>query len=537
MTVDELIAVLGFKVEGEENLKRFNDGMERAESRANILVGRMLKFGAVAGTALAAAGGAAVNSFAGVERTMTNIGITADVSRERMEEARRQLQMMADDFAFQNFDEPVKALDALIAKNIEFEQAMALLPSVLATAQAANAVPEDIANSAVAIQQNFGLAADRMQVAFDILAKGGKEGAFELKDMAAYLPSIAPAFKALGYDGVEGLQKLVALFQTVRLEAGTSSEAATALQNVLMKMNSEATANNFKDFGVDLRAEMEAGAAAGMDALDSFVAASKKALQGNMADIPRLFTDMQLAQGMRAILGNEERLSMFEDAMKASEGTIGADLERVLGDTAADIDRTMSAWDRFKTEVGAMLAPAVGGGLGEMADQLSGDRRVADALSARGFKNWATQQVEFQRLVTELVDASPDISWWERATAAAQVRNRLVAEAKGEISKDAPLYVPKEGQSTSSANNADMKAALANFSENARAMGATSQSIANTITNQDNRSTTNNINVGGVTVQSPTQAPAAVGKAIGDAAARAAPGQPPSRIQQGPATP
>ena len=41
MIVDELIAVLGYKLQGEQNLKRFQSGMDHAATRAQAFSARL----------------------------------------------------------------------------------------------------------------------------------------------------------------------------------------------------------------------------------------------------------------------------------------------------------------------------------------------------------------------------------------------------------------------------------------------------------------------------------------------------------------
>lgn len=64
-----------------------------------------------------------------------------------------------------------------------------------------------------------------MQRAFDVLVTQGKAGKFELKDMAQYLPSLAPAAAAVGLKGAEGLNQLAAVLQTVRTQTGSAGAA------------------------------------------------------------------------------------------------------------------------------------------------------------------------------------------------------------------------------------------------------------------------------------------------------------------------
>lgn len=72
--VDELVAVLGYKLQGEQNLARFNQGMDRAAGHASKFAGRMKMLGTAAlgiGTAL---GAAATAAGVGLAKTALDVG-------------------------------------------------------------------------------------------------------------------------------------------------------------------------------------------------------------------------------------------------------------------------------------------------------------------------------------------------------------------------------------------------------------------------------------------------------------------------------
>lgn len=58
--------------------------------------------------------------------------------------------------------------------------------------------------------------------------RGDKLGKFELKDMARYLPSMLPAFEALGGEGQSGLRSLVAMLQVIRAGTGVGCVSVIA---------------------------------------------------------------------------------------------------------------------------------------------------------------------------------------------------------------------------------------------------------------------------------------------------------------------
>jgi len=354
----------------------FNKTQALVARSSNAATAAMLRFAAPA--ALAYGAQRVVREFAGVERTLTRIGINADASREQMADVFKELQQVAQATATP-VDNIVSGLDSLIASGKSLDEAMALIGSVSATAQAAGADFGQMATTADAVSNSFGIAGESMQGAFDILAMGGKAGKFELRDMAAELPSLAPAFAALGYEGEDGLKRLTAALQTVRMETGTSGEAATSFMDVLTKMNSVTVSNSFKkQFGVDLRNEMKKAKAAGEDTLEAFIRLSKEAVDGDMSKLPLLFTDKQMLIGMRALMNHTGEYTELLKELASATGTVAKDQARVLADTQAGIDRMANSWDRLKTSLGETIAPPAAG----VMDYISGGIDRASAVNA-----------------------------------------------------------------------------------------------------------------------------------------------------------
>ena len=348
-------AFAGFaaKLRGLEGLQRgFNT---RMAASAGMVAARI---GAIAGPAILAAGASeAVRSYAVLERKMTRIGITAETSGAAVKAATSDVQKLAYETAMP-IDNVREGLDSLVSQGMTLERAMAFLPSVVRTAQAAGAETNDIATSAGAIGTQMGITAEKMQSAFDILAAAGKAGKFELKDMARYLPSLAPLAASVGLKGEEGLRRLAATAQVVRNQTGTAEEAASSLQNIFAKMESAETTKKFGKFGVDLRKEMDKARKGGKDLLTAFVELSDKALKGDLSKIPQLFTDMEFARGMRALLSQKGAVDSLAASLRGVDGTTLRDLNTVLATTQTSIDRAGISWEKFKTSLGEKLAPA-----------------------------------------------------------------------------------------------------------------------------------------------------------------------------------
>ncbi|WP_054308918.1 phage tail tape measure protein [Mesorhizobium sp. 1M-11] len=324
-----------------------------------------------------------VVAYAAVERRLNRIAINADQGKEAVGGMLKTVNQISYEYAIAQ-DDVTTGLETLVAAGRSADDAMKFLPAVTATAQAAGAEIADIATTADAVAGSFDIAGDKMQHAFDILVTSGKQGKFELKDMAQYLPSMAPAFAALGYKGEKGLGKLAAMLQTIRQRTGSAGEAATAAQNIFQKMESEETVKKFAKFGVDLRAELAKARKEGRDLVDTFLDLSEKATKGDLSKIPQLFTDAQFQVGMRALLQGRKDMEGFQRALANVDGATMRDVNKVLADTETKLDRMASSWTRFSTSFGNTIAPPVTGLLDSATGFLDFDQAITEGLNKRG---------------------------------------------------------------------------------------------------------------------------------------------------------
>lgn len=135
-------------------------------------------------------------------------------------------------------------------------------------ATANQASGNDFAQIAFAANASMGIKPQDMAKVFGAATFAGQSGAFEIRDLAASLPSQFASARNIGLSGVTGVAKLAALNQATRLTAGTSAEAATNTENLLTKMGAQDTRNNFAKLGIRYDKRLAEGRMAGLDALD-----------------------------------------------------------------------------------------------------------------------------------------------------------------------------------------------------------------------------------------------------------------------------
>ncbi|CDX55867.1 putative Phage tail tape measure protein [Mesorhizobium plurifarium] len=408
----------------------------QALERQNRLA-RWWAFGRTAGIATAAAGYVAIRTardYAQLERTIGRIIINADKPATAIRPTIAVLQELADKSKMP-FDNVVQGLETLIAAGRSLEDALAFLPTVARTAQASGAEMSDIALTADALSNSLGITADKMQEAFDILAFEGKAGKFELKDMAAELPAIAPAFAALGYKGTEGLKKLAAMLEIVRNQTGSSSEAATNFSNILQKAYGSQVATNFKKYGIDIRSELDKTRKAGGDVIQTLVDQTNKALKGDLSKLPLIFTDIQMQQGMRALLTQMPELKKHLDALAGASGTVAKDFAQITGDAEGNWQQLINNIQKTATALGDLSGRALNPALDKVNDRLS-DMMAVDkgyeALRGSG-RDPLSYAAEFKDRFNK---QHPELGMFDRFTGASAekaFRDALKQLGRGEI--------------------------------------------------------------------------------------------------------
>lgn len=331
---------------------------QRSSAAMAAAQGRLLAAGRNQVVALGgpAALGASYKQFADVDRGITRIGITANASAEELAGVRKQIEGIAFETA-QSSGKVTGGLEVLVAQGRSLKDSLSFLPSVARTAAATGAEVDDIAKSADAVGTNFKIAAKQMQDAFDIMAAGGNAGSFELKDQARYLPSIAPAAAAAGFNGTKGLTELIALLQVMRKGSGSPEEASSSLNNIFQKMDSDETRKRFKSFGIDSSKALEKARKEGKNLVEVFADLTDQALKGDMSKLPRLFSDMEMARGMRALMTYRQELKgLIELINSTAKGTVSQALVKVTSDARAQIDHMFSAVENRAVQLGGVLA-------------------------------------------------------------------------------------------------------------------------------------------------------------------------------------
>ncbi|ENX5093148.1 phage tail tape measure protein, partial [Escherichia coli] len=333
-------------------------------------------------------------------------------------------------------EDAAETLDALLKDGISFETASKWLPELMKYATASGASATDLANVMVKGKKTFGFRDEDISTVLNMAIAAGKEGSFELNDMAQYLSSQLGAAANAGMKGKDDFVKILALNEAAAITAGNSSEAGNNVFNLLAKLTSKdietaAAGINYNGKGIDFAGTLVEARKNGLDPIDALsslidkiVASDKRyqELQKKLASardkgeqtavydsmvkllegfgVGKLVADRQALMALLAYRNNPEYRKKVEDAINQ---------QRTLpeGQRAGDVDfEFTSGTNDFKTEQAKnTLEFSQMDSVKKLADA-SGT--VADAIS------WAGEK--FPGLTTAVVGATTAI---EAMTAAA----------------------------------------------------------------------------------------------------------------------
>lgn len=374
-----------------EQIRQKTEALNQSMARgAALKAGRDERLGAMretAGAALAVGAPvvASVKLAAGLEDLVKDIAITGEMTQAEERKLGQVLRETALNYN-QHAAEIGAGLQALVASGITSAAELQRYAPILArTATATRASVDDLGNVFVALKSNLAIGAQDTEAALNMLAYAGKQGQFELKDMARWMPNLAPMMQALGVTGKEAVAELGAALQVARKGAGTADEAANNLKNFLAKVTSPDTLKDFEKAGIDLKGSLIQLRAQGMTpmmatleiirdymkkvggegALKRFDTAAKagdmegvKALSESYG-LGTLFQDIQAMSFIKPAIANMEALKRLKAETMAAGGTdmLGADFERRTAGSAEQMKRFGILSKEIGLSVGEALLP------------------------------------------------------------------------------------------------------------------------------------------------------------------------------------
>lgn len=360
----------GTNREIEEQSRRVRELADR-ERRASAARDRFARVQGMAGS-MAAGGAAAIGTgvvvgaklWEGVkaaqeyEATMTTIGQKANLSRAASASLGRSLLVSAK-AANQLPEAMAEGVDTLAGFGLTPQQAALMMKPIGKAATAYKAEVADLSAASFAAKDNLKVPIEQSGRVIDIMAEAGKQGAFEIKDMAGSFPSLTAGYQALGQSGLGAVADLSAALQIARKGAGDSATAANNVSNIIQKISSPATIKAFSKFGIDLPTALKKAYAVGKTPLEAIAELTKKATGGDLGKIGFLFEDAQVQQGLRPLIQNMDEYRRIRKEAAGASGTTDRDFADRMKDSAEQSKQLAINGKILGITLGAMLLPTV----------------------------------------------------------------------------------------------------------------------------------------------------------------------------------
>lgn len=380
---------------------RLGDAMARVEKRKELAgeLGReVVKVGA-AYLALKQP----LNQEGDFEHHLRAFGNTAGMTAGELEGVRKQIRAMSVDVRQSN-EAILGGVEVLVGKGMGAKEALLASTAIGRAATATGASMEDMSNLSFSVMSNLHVPVDKLGKALDIMAAAGKEGGFELKNMAQQFPQLTAAAASLGLTGTEAVASLGAALQVAMKGASDPSTAANNLANFLQKIASPEAKKNFEKLGIDIAQELADGVAAGQNpmevAMQQIAAATGADLDKVMADafdangkliegaadkiserfkLGEIFGDKQVQDFIVPMLaGYQDYLKIKKKASEAT-GVVDQDFAN-MAETYNEAGKKMGlATDKLMGSIGKAVLPIITPIINKVADGVDALADLADA--------------------------------------------------------------------------------------------------------------------------------------------------------------
>ncbi|OAZ78119.1 phage tail tape measure protein [Raoultella planticola] len=203
--------------------------------------------------AIAGFGGSAMlKNFATTDRRMTRLGITAGKTKEEINAVFSDVQDLSikariDDKELVSFMETVTTMTGDIAFGIKNKETAALaIAGTGASGESIGALYSQFLKYGVNNEK------DSTQ-ALDLLNRLGKEGAYELKDLAEKAGPALSLYAAAGGHGIKGIKDVGVLMESARDTTGNRDTAATLVENFIREIQDPKIAKALREKGVNTK--------------------------------------------------------------------------------------------------------------------------------------------------------------------------------------------------------------------------------------------------------------------------------------------
>lgn len=294
------------------------------------------------------------------EKNLVRLQIVSNKTKGEMNEFRDSARAISNEVGIGATD-IIKGAQTYVDLTGNVTGAKNAMASFARIAQASDSSVSDIATSAAAMQQSFGLDPSKIEETFSGLINQGKAGAVSLKDMAGQLASLAPKWDMFkGGRSAQGIHEFGAIFQVVRQGSGSAAEAATNLEALLGTMTKHA--KELRKYGHIKLFDVAKDGTKTPKAFEEILTQieNSKLMKDPELLVKALGGRKESSDALRVIMRARQEVTAtgnaYTDLVHAGEdaGAVQRDLATYLDSSSGKME---ASWERVKNALAAAITP------------------------------------------------------------------------------------------------------------------------------------------------------------------------------------
>lgn len=326
----------------------------------DMLGGAMWQQAAAGAAGVGLAMAASFRAAANFEGILSEIGKTANIGQGELKGLSKELLALSGrDVTNLAPAKLAEGIQDLVAQGLSLEDSVASMGALGKVATATNSDLLDITKTGFQLQNALKIKPTELQSTFDGLAFAGKQGAFELRDMAQLMPTVAAAAGSLGIQGKEGAMSIAAMLQMVRKDAPTAEQAATRMTDAMLKMTSPDAVKRFSKFGVNIEQVLSNAKARGINPMEAALDELQRVTGGDIFKLSEIFGDKEAKLGLMSLMKYRQEYEKLKADAGGSQaaGTVDVDYQRSLATFQGTLQSFQNSTQRLGIAVGTALLP------------------------------------------------------------------------------------------------------------------------------------------------------------------------------------
>ena len=270
-----------------------------------------------------------------LESQLREIGNVGDLSAQQLQNLDKQIMNIAR--KTNNFNADIaEALGTMVAGGFDPTEAIKYMDALGKAKTATGADANDLARMSIALADNLKISSGEMMKAYDMTAKAGKEGRFELAAMSRYFPELTASAGMMRMSGLQSVAQLSSAMQIAMKGAGTEGEAATNVSAFLGGLSQSFVIERFKkEFGVTIASIRDNAIAQGADPIAAIIDVVRKKTGGNADKIASVFREKSMADFVKIMTLNLDEYIAMTGRVASANGVVEQDFNNMMQTTQA----------------------------------------------------------------------------------------------------------------------------------------------------------------------------------------------------------